>query len=321
MPLRNKSRIEVPSALPLVFTCPPAQAVGGAALQRPTESLKVLIAQAMAERSDRSMMVGEIYQRIKDKHAFYRNQPEASWQSSIRHCLTINKCFVKIPKMHLDPAHKGACWTMVTDADPALESALESPLDSLLQQTSASQPAIPPIQPQHAHPLLAAALAHASAAAAAGGEQGSAMFAGAQAGQAMAMRMAANAVTPNDAAILAAWQIQAASGNTALGASMLALHLHQDPRMREVFGMAQAQALRDLAQAKALSDRAQTSSPARPPAPPKASSDDKADCSGATQGKGAQAEDESDNDNSDNSDGLADADSDDADAGMVIDDE
>lgn len=319
VPLRNKSRIEVPNALPLVFTCPPPQVVGGTALQRPTESLKVLIAQAMAERSDGSMMVGEIYQRIKDKHAFYRNQPEASWQSSIRHCLTINKCFVKIPKMHLDPAHKGACWTMVTDADPALES--------LLQQPPASQPTIPPApQYQQAQPLLAA-FAQAAAAAAAGGEQGSdifAQFAGAQAGQAMAMRMAANGVTVNDAAILAALQMQA-SGN------MLALHLHQDARIREALGMAQAQALRGLVQAKALSDLAQTSSPSRPPAPPmvqQAQSDNTAHSSGGaalaafSAPKPPEAPHESDNENDNDSDGQADdADSDDADAGMVIDDE
>jgi len=161
--LRDKSRIEVPNAVPLVFSCPPAQIGGGSALQRPTESLKVLIAQAMAERKDRSMMVGEIYQRIKDKYPFYRNQPEASWQSSIRHCLTINKCFVKIPKVHVDPTHKGACWTVVTDGDAALESLLVQP-----PTQPAEQAPPPPNPPPQAHHSLgfAAMLAQVAAAAA-----------------------------------------------------------------------------------------------------------------------------------------------------------
>ena len=163
MPLSNKAKIQIPNAMPLVFTCPPPQAGGAAALQRPAESLKVLIAQAMAERSDRSMMVGEIYQRIKDKHAFYRSQAEASWQSSIRHCLTINKCFVKVPKAAADAAHKGGCWTMVPEADPALQQLLEG------RATSAASPSpLPPAVPT-TQPFLAAALAQAAAMAAAAG--------------------------------------------------------------------------------------------------------------------------------------------------------
>ena len=126
--LNNKATIEVPNGSPLIFTCPSEQLGGNTVLQRPTESLKVLIAQAMAERPDRSMLVSEIYQRIKDKHAFYRNQPEASWQSSIRHCLTINKCFVKIAAAAgtANAAQKGACWTLVTAGDNALQQLLDS---------------------------------------------------------------------------------------------------------------------------------------------------------------------------------------------------
>ncbi len=163
MTLNNKSKIQIPNGVPLVFTCPPPLAGGGsAALQRPSESLKVLIAQAMAERSDRSMMVGEIYQRIKDKHAFYRSQAEASWQSSIRHCLTINKCFVKVPKAAADAAHKGGCWTMVPEADPALQQ--------LLEGRGAWAPSPTPMAPVvPAQPFLAAALAQAAAIAAAAG--------------------------------------------------------------------------------------------------------------------------------------------------------
>ena len=157
LPLRNKSKIQVPNAMPLVFSCPPPHGGGSEAVQRPSESLKVLIAQAMAQRADRSMMVGEIYQRIKDKHAFYRNQAEASWQSSIRHCLTINKCFVKTPKQHVDPAQKGACWTMVTDGDPALQQLLDE------QRTT---PAALLQQPSQTNPMFAAALAQVAAAAA-----------------------------------------------------------------------------------------------------------------------------------------------------------
>jgi hypothetical protein len=160
--LNSKSKIQIPNGVPLVFTCPPPLAGGSAALQRPSESLKVLIAQAMAERSDRSMMVGEIYQRIKDKHAFYRSQAEASWQSSIRHCLTINKCFVKVPKAAADAAHKGGCWTMVPEADPALQQ--------LLEGRGAWAPSPTPMAPVvPTQPFFAAALAQAAAIAAAAG--------------------------------------------------------------------------------------------------------------------------------------------------------
>ncbi|XP_049631444.1 forkhead box protein E3 [Suncus etruscus] len=80
---------------------------------KPPYSYIALIAMALAHAPGRRLPLAAIYRFISERFAFYRDGPRR-WQNSIRHNLTLNDCFVKVPR---EPGHpgKGHFWTL----DPA----------------------------------------------------------------------------------------------------------------------------------------------------------------------------------------------------------
>uniref|UniRef100_T1J1S6 Fork-head domain-containing protein n=1 Tax=Strigamia maritima TaxID=126957 RepID=T1J1S6_STRMM len=84
---------------------------------KPPYSYASLICMAMNANANK-MTLSSIYKWIRDNFLYYR-KAEPSWQNSIRHNLSLNKCFVKVARSKDEPG-KGGFWRL----DPAYADAL-----------------------------------------------------------------------------------------------------------------------------------------------------------------------------------------------------
>ncbi|EMR70050.1 putative fork head domain-containing protein [Eutypa lata UCREL1] len=82
---------------------------------KPHFSYAQMITQAIMATEEHKLNLAGIYQYITNNYAYYRYQPAAGWQNSIRHNLSLNKSFTKAPRSTDEPG-KGMKWEIVPEA-------------------------------------------------------------------------------------------------------------------------------------------------------------------------------------------------------------
>ncbi|XP_071985867.1 forkhead box protein D4-like 1 [Engystomops pustulosus] len=89
------------------------------ALEKPPYSYVALIALVLEQSPGRRLPLSGIYEAIASRFPYYARLPGKGWQNSVRHNLSLNPCFIRLPRQ---AGHKGSLWLL----DPSVHDMFDS---------------------------------------------------------------------------------------------------------------------------------------------------------------------------------------------------
>ncbi|XP_012671014.1 checkpoint suppressor 1 [Clupea harengus] len=123
--------------------------------RKPPYSFSCLIFMAIEDAPSKRLPVKDIYGWILEHFPYFASAP-TGWKNSVRHNLSLNKCFKKVDKDRSQSIGKGSLWSIDPEYRHNLIQALKkTPYHPYSPRLSSTPPASPPTSPQayHSTPL------------------------------------------------------------------------------------------------------------------------------------------------------------------------
>uniref|UniRef100_A0A4W5LUB3 Forkhead box protein G1 n=1 Tax=Hucho hucho TaxID=62062 RepID=A0A4W5LUB3_9TELE len=139
---RGRERSDLPPPVPAPFPSSGSKA-------KPPHSYATLIAMAIGAAPGRKLSLNDIYMWISDMFPYY-SRSGRGWKNSIRHNLSLNKCFRKVPRPQSDPG-KGSYWMMDGPSEPNPLRGTKRPYPAEEEEGSIQVPHVSVMQAEKQH--------------------------------------------------------------------------------------------------------------------------------------------------------------------------